>query len=171
MEACIAQVRKMRLGTTPTVDLDTGSVSEDEITDDKKVEEVARHLVQAAKQSRIVRGVVQSEDEHPSQVASNLREELMREYSGRVFRDRVWPNPPARGTHGTAVLHLKPGAVPVVGRVIHLKGERLEALKAQEHEFRADAKIESFPGCWYTCVSACTGWFTLMPLVSEGEGL
>lgn len=43
---------------------------------------------------------------------------------------------------------LKHGANLVVGRVINLKGERLQALRDSEQEFLADGKLEAGRGPW-----------------------
>ena len=93
-----------------------------------------------------------AEDADTSEEAERLRKEILAEFEGRVFRDRVWPNPPARGRHGMAKLHLKPGAVPVVGRVIHPKGCRLKAMRELKKDFVKDKKVELGQGPW-RCVA------------------
>ena len=95
-----------------------------------------------------VRGIVMAEHELPGEEAENHRKEIMAEFEGTLFRERVWPNPPQRGPHGLAELRLKPGAIPVVGRTIHLKGERLEAQKELEADWKRDQKIEPGRGPW-----------------------
>ena len=90
------------------------------------------------------------EDEDNQPLAKELRQELLEEFTGKVFRERVWPDPPARGTHGKATLRLKSNHSPVVGRVINLKGERLEALKDMEKECLMDKKLEAGRGPWRT---------------------
>ena len=75
-------------------------------------------------------------------LATELREKLLQDYGGTVFRDKVWPQPPIRGPHGAAKLYLKEGAKPVCGRTFSLGGERLEALRQLEKEWREDKKIE-----------------------------
>jgi hypothetical protein len=97
---------------------------------------------------REVNRIVESEGEEQHPVAAKLREELLKEFEGRVFCDRVWPDPPARGTHGKAILRLKEGVLPVTGRVINLKGERLQALRDMEGECRRDKKLEPGLGPW-----------------------
>jgi hypothetical protein len=143
-EQMLALVKKMRMcipGEVHEAEEDEGA-SDEEISDNEALQEAARHILQVQGEQVEIRGVVQSDDEHPDPVASKLRQEILDEYAGRVFRERVWPNPPARGTHGKAVLRLKPGAVPVVGRVIHLRGERHDALREMEVECRKDGKLE-----------------------------
>jgi hypothetical protein len=97
---------------------------------------------------REVNRIVESEGEEQHPRAAKLREEIIQEFEGRVFCERVWPDPPARGTHGKAVLRLKEGALPVVGRVINLKGERLQALREMEEECKKDKKLEPGRGPW-----------------------
>ena len=145
VEAYVQQVRKMRLALVTEVDGD-GRVITEEIEDEETLLEAARML--QARDAATVCGVVAAEDEDPSEEAAVLRKEIINEFDGRVFRDRVWPNPPERGTHGKAKLRLKPGAAPVLGRPIHLKGERLEAMKELEKEFLADGKLEPGRGPW-----------------------
>jgi hypothetical protein len=73
---------------------------------------------------------------------------MISNYKESVFRDKVWPQPPIMGAHGAAKLYLKPGAKPVCGRTFSLSGERLEALKALEKEWKSDGKIEPGIGPW-----------------------
>jgi hypothetical protein len=105
-------------------------------------------LIDAANEAKEVRVVVKAEAEEQHPLAVQLRAEILKEFEGRVFCDRVHPDPPPRGQHGMAVLRLKPNAQPVVGRVIHLKGERLEALREMEEECRRDRKVEPGRGPW-----------------------
>ena len=63
-------------------------------------------------------GILLAEDEDTSPEAVELRAEIMEEFEGTVFRDRVWQDPRESASHGKAKLRLKPGAVPVVGRTI-----------------------------------------------------
>ena len=144
----MAIIRKMRLRIPGEVDLEGDEWSDEEISDGETLEVVKQQFLNAKEDDVHVQGVVESEDEHPDPIASKLRKEILEEYTGRVFRDRVWPNPPARGTHGKAVLRLKPGAIPVVGRVINLKGERFDALREMEKECRMDQKLEPGRGPW-----------------------
>jgi hypothetical protein len=143
----MAEILKMRLKIPGEVDPD-GQFLEDDILEDETLEEVRKRFLDAMEDEVEIQGVVQSEDERTDPLAAKLRHEILEEYASRVFRDRVWPNPPARGTHGKAVLRLKPGAVPVVGRVINLKGERLDALREMERECRKDEKLEPGRGPW-----------------------
>jgi len=163
-EDLVAQVRKMRLREEDfkggrikdeaTEEDPEGEPGKEEATEEdsegelgeEEAMEVAAQLA-AVRRSRVC-GVVQSEDADESPLAQELRAEIMEEFAGRVFGDRVHPNPPARGTHGKAVLRLKTGATPVVGRVINLKGERLEALKEMEEECLRDEKVEPGRGPW-----------------------
>ena len=141
-EDMVALVKKMRLHEPAEDD------SEDELSDEEVLDEVAKRMAEAQKLVTEVRGFVMSEDADESELAQALRKEILEEFDSRVFCDRVWPNPPARGTHGKAVLRLKPGYQPVVGRVINLKGERLEALREMEEGCRKDQKIEPGRGPW-----------------------
>jgi hypothetical protein len=141
----IFQVQKMRLRAC------AGDESEDEDDEgltEEEVAEVAEQLRRTEKEAKSVRGVVMSEDPEEHPLAQQLRQEIMEEYADKVFRDRVWPDPPARGAHGKAVLRLKPGAIPIVGRIINLRGERLEALKEMEAECLKDRKLEPGRGEW-----------------------
>ena len=147
-EQVLAAVKKMRMCIPGEVDPDGEDITDEELSDDDTLQEITKNILQVQNNEVEIRGVVLSDDEHPDPLAAKLREEILKEYSDSVFRDRVWPNPPARGTHGKAVLRLKAGAMPVVGRVIHLKGERHEALKEMEKECRQDGKLEPGRGPW-----------------------
>ena len=103
--------------------------------------------VYAAKDVALVQGVI-AEDEFQGEDAARARKAIEEKYTGRVFCDRIHPDPPERGTHGKATLHLKPGAVPVTSRTIHLAGERLQALREMEEEWKVDRKIEPGRGPW-----------------------
>ena len=50
--------------------------------------------------------------ENESPDIQTVRERIFQEFDGRVFRDKVVPNPPERGTFGYAYIRLKEGAVP-----------------------------------------------------------
>jgi len=109
---------------------------------------LACNIREAREQGVVVGGVLVTEDEHPHELAAELRTKLVEKFKDKVFCDRAWPDPPARGVHGLAQLLLKPGATPVTGRVIHLKGERLEAMKELEEDWKKDWKIEPGSGKW-----------------------
>ena len=83
-----------------------------------------------------------------SSQAQTLRERIVQDYTGQVFRTHVWPNPPVRGQHGPAKLYLKPGAKPACGRTITLTGERLAAMRELEEEWKRDGKLEAARGPW-----------------------
>ena len=108
----------------------------------ESVDELASHLQDAA-----ARRVIVAEGEFPGEAAQQAREALLQS-APEVFRSTIHPNPPPRGTHGMARLHLKEAAVPVVSRTIHLHGERLQALKELEAEWKRDQKIEPGRGPW-----------------------
>ena len=144
-------IEKMQLTLVAEVDIITGDTHVEQIDDPASLEEAATHLEEAGNQlgrERRIRGVVLAEDEHPGAEAEMWRNRIVEEFDGTLFRERVWPQPPARGPHGLAELRLKPGAVPVVGRTIHLRGERLEAQKGLEEEWKRDQKIEPARGTW-----------------------
>lgn len=148
-EQTMALCRRMRLHLPGEIsDDDEEHISEEEIFDDETLEELACKMQEARETEVFINRLVRSEDEHPQPLASKLHDEILKEFDGRVFRDRVFPNPPARGTHGKAKLRLKPNANPVVGRVINLKGERYEALRKMEDECKKDQKLEPGRGPW-----------------------
>ena len=140
----INRVRMMQLRLGEEIDLETGEVEEEPLTDED-LWEAAKLLEQMKASERRVNGMMVIEDEVESPLAEELRAGIMREYKDRVFRDRVWPRPPVRGQHGAAKLYLKPGAKPVCGRTISLSGERLAAMRELEADWKTDDKLE--PGC------------------------
>ena len=146
----VMEVRKMQLTLTPEVDYDTGKSNHQLITDEDTIIEAARMLKglsQAAEERRVC-GIVAAEDELPGEDAAKARKMIEEKFNGRVYRDRILPDPPERGSHGKAKLHLKPNAVPVTSRTIHLAGERLQALKELESEWKRDNKIDPGRGPW-----------------------
>ena len=146
----VEDIRKMRLALVSEVDMDTWEVVTEEVDDEESMVEAARYLrvLKSSVEEKKVRGVVLAEDEVPGEESAQYRKEILEEFNGTLFRDQVWPNPPQRGPHGMAELRLKAGAVPVVGRNIHLKGERLEAQKQLEADWKRDRKIEPGRGPW-----------------------
>jgi hypothetical protein len=157
LESTVMEVRKMWANkeeedeetATPRQDEETTEEEKEEQSKDSEILEAARQLLRTKEElEREVRGVILSEDEDQSMLACQLRQEILEEFTGRVFCEEVWKNPPARGTHGLAKLHLKPGIAPITGRIIHLKGERLDAMKDLEAELRRDQKIEPGRGPW-----------------------
>ena len=95
-----------------------------------------------------VRSTIVADEEVETPLAQSLREAILRDYAGTVFRDRVWGDPPERGPHGAAKLYLKPGAKPVCGSTIRLSGKRLEAMEALEADWKLDNKLEPGRGPW-----------------------
>ena len=148
----VDEVRKLRLSMPMETESDGEQedvdVSDEEITDDEALAEVARVLTEVEKETRKVQGVILAEDEVQSPLAKELQEALLRDYADTVFRGKLWPDPPVRGTHGPAKLCLKPGAKPVTGRVIMLPGPRLEAMRELEAENKGDNKVEPGSGPW-----------------------
>ena len=148
--AWIFEVEKMQLTLVTEIDVETGEETVEAIKDEATIMEAAAILkeLNETPEVKFVCGVVVAENEFPGDFAANLREEIQHQFEGRVFRDRIFPDPPERGQHGKAKLHLKPDAIPVVSRTIHLAGERLQALKELEAEWRRDWKIEPGRGPW-----------------------
>ena len=148
LDDILEELWKWRLTLPEEVYSTTGGIRKQKINDNDTLREIARVVCEAQEMPELeeaddeveVRGIVMAEDEDPSPTAAKLREELLAEFEGTVFRDRVWPDPPERGTHGKAKLHLKPGAVPPVGRVINLKGESLEAMGSNSRESSSQTK-------------------------------
>jgi hypothetical protein len=126
------------------VDCETGE-TEKEILDEDTIHEAARMLqvMEAAVDERAIAGIVVAEDEY--QAKKQRRRERTSSTSTQVFRERIYHDPPERGK---TKLHLKPVAVTVTSRTIHLAGERLQALKELEAEWRRDKKIEPGRGPW-----------------------
>ena len=79
---------------------------------------------------------------------NELREKIMRDYTGTVFRDEVWPNPPVRNPLGQAKIELKQGIVPVKQRPFVIQGERLIALRKIIEEFEKQGLIEEAVSPW-----------------------
>ena len=113
------------------------------VDDEESLQQLAAGLEAAH-----IRGVIIAEEKFPKEAAAQARKQLEERFSGTVFRDRIWPNPPECGTHGKAKLHLKEGAVPVVSRTIHLNHDRRAAMQELEAEWRRDNKIEPGRGPW-----------------------
>jgi len=59
----------------------------------------------------------------------NLREKIVKEYTGTVFRDKLPPNPGPRGRYGVAYIPLKENAQPTWQRPFAMHGEKEEAYK------------------------------------------
>ena len=139
------EAQKLQPTLVAEVNLETGEVVEEAIEDTGTLDEMAYNIDMG---NACVRGIVVAEDAFPGETAASARKHIEDRFRGSVFRDTIWPNPPARGTHGKAQLHLKEGAVPVVSRTIHVHGERLTALKQLEEEWKRDQKIEPGRGPW-----------------------
>ena len=144
VEIAVEDIRKMRLALVSEVDMDTWEVVTEEVDDEESMVEAARYLrvLKSSVEEKKVRGMVLAEDEVLGEESAQHRKEILEEFDGTLFREQVWPNPTQRGPRGMAELRLKVGAAPVVGRNIHLKGERLEAQKQLEADWKRDRKIE-----------------------------
>jgi hypothetical protein len=140
----INSILKMQLSLTEEVSPDTGNILTPEPLTDEDLWKAAKLLKELTPKTE-VRGMMLIEDEIESPLAEELREEIMRKYKEKVFRDRVWPRPPG-GTHGPAKFYIKPGAKPACGRTISLSGERLEAMRDLEADWKLDAKLEPSRG-------------------------
>jgi hypothetical protein len=55
---------------------------------------------------------------------TNLRERVLSDYDGTVFRSAPYPDPPVRGPYGYAYIPLKEGAKPIRQKPFFLHGER-----------------------------------------------
>lgn len=73
---------------------------------------------------------------------TQMRDKLVEEYTGTVFRDKVYPNPGPRGRYGVAYIPLKKDAVPKWSRPYPLQGEKLEAYKKIVEDWIAQDLIE-----------------------------
>ena len=58
-----------------------------------------------------------------------LREQIISDFNGTVFRDKVYPNPGPRGRYGVAYIPLKRDAIPKWARPYPMQGEKAEAYK------------------------------------------
>jgi hypothetical protein len=58
-----------------------------------------------------------------------LREQLVKDFTGSVFRDKLPPNPGPRGRYGVAYIPLKENAQPTWQRPFTMHGEKEEAYK------------------------------------------
>ena len=164
----INRVRTLQLELAEEVNQETGDLVTELLTDEETLWEAAKLLqaskpttdsenygensdngsVGGGKKCAKIRGYTITEDPIDTPLAKELREKLIADYKDSVFREKVWPKPPIRGPHGAAKLYLKPGAKPVCGRTFGLSGERLEALRALEKEWKEDGKIEPGVGPW-----------------------
>jgi hypothetical protein len=148
----IDQVRMMRL-TLPEDEGPEGElVPGHELVAEDELLEVAAQLGGALDHGSeaSIRGMIVADEDEDSELAKQLRAEILKEFEGRVFRPKVRGNPPIRGTHGGARLYLKAGATPICGRLISLHGERLEALQELEDAWKRDGKLETGHGPWRT---------------------
>jgi hypothetical protein len=59
----------------------------------------------------------------------NLRKQIVDDYSGVVFRDKLPPNPGPRGRYGVAYIPLKENAQPTWQKPFAMHGEKEEAYK------------------------------------------
>ena len=67
------------------------------------------------------------ENEDPR--VQTFREKILKDYDGRAFRDKPFPDPPERGPYGYAYIQLKEGAQPQRQKPFSMHGERQEAFK------------------------------------------
>ena len=118
--------------------------------DEETLEFIGGALEQSPDPTMWVRGIVMvpEGEEVKDEAVDALIQALHRDYDGEVLRDRVFPNPPARGPYGYGRIELKPGAVPKKGRAISLSGERREAMIALVEEWMRDGKVEDGQGPW-----------------------
>ena len=67
-----------------------------------------------------------AEPGHPSMAEkmADYRERVFKDNEGKVFRDKVKPDPPVRGQYGYAFIPLKEGAVPTRAKPFFMHGER-----------------------------------------------
>ena len=146
----INEVRKLQLELPSDLDLGAEVDEPPEALDDDALLEVARGLATPTipLEQTQVRSIMVTDEEITTPLANELRAAILADYDGKVFRDRVWGNPPVRGPHGAARIYLKPGAKPVCGRTISLSGERLEAMRELEREWKADGKLEPGRSSW-----------------------
>jgi hypothetical protein len=77
-----------------------------------------------------------------------LKNKIIEDYTGSVFRDEVWTDPPIRNPHGEAKIDLKPGVVPTKQRPFVLIGERREALKKIVEKFEGQGLLEETVSPW-----------------------
>ena len=97
---------------------------------------------------RFVKGAIEAIDPHESDQVEAARSRLLKEFEGKVFKDRVGGDHPIRGPHGEAVIQLKPDAIPVKQRMFHIQGERREAWERLTDEIIRDGKIEPGVSPW-----------------------
>ena len=76
-------------------------------------QEIAKNLIKSKAPTRVINAILVNptpEDEDPRREI--LRKKLIEEFTGTVFRDEVFKDPPVRGRYGYAYIPLKDGAVP-----------------------------------------------------------
>ena len=71
-----------------------------------------------------------------------LREQLVKDFTGSVFRDKLPPNPGPRGRYGVAYIPLKENAQPTWQRPFAMHGEKEEAYKKIVDGWLAEDLIE-----------------------------
>ena len=77
-----------------------------------------------------------------------LKKQIILDYTGSVFRDEVWPDPPVRNSLGLARIELKPGVIPVKQRPYVLIGDRRDAVIELIVGFEKQGLIEECISPW-----------------------
>ena len=73
---------------------------------------------------------------------AKLREKIVADYTGTVFREKLPPNPGPRGRYGEAYIPLKENAQPTWQRPFGMQGVKEEAYRKIVDEWIAEDLIE-----------------------------
>ena len=137
----------------PTNDPKETNLEEDEL------EEIAIHMAEVEMEINLdhnldenakrVHNIIECKDLlEGNPQAEEIKKKIVEEYTGSVFRDEIWPDPPERGPFGLAKLQIKPGVVPVKQRPFVLIGERREALTKLVTQFEKQGLLENAMSPW-----------------------
>eukprot|EP00667_Euglena_gracilis_P000113 EG_transcript_113 len=99
---------------------------------DEDLGEVATNLEGSDPPVQVINRMIiarEGEDKKEDERVVKLREQVLEDYRGTVFRSSPFPDPPERGQYGYAYIPLKEGAKPTRQKPFFMHGERKEALE------------------------------------------